>query len=190
MGIPVIDFIIISENDHYSFHEKLKKQKGSFDYVADGIQGTLFALLEIEKPVYEVTTIQKIDKPYFHFSKAQNNTFQLQNRRYLGNKYKLLGFIEDIVSEKCNGIKSFCDIFAGTGVVGERFNKPEIKVISNDLLFSNYACLKAFWKYLFFIRKRQKNWRYPGRNREYCRNRGRKKHSHLFVIIRGRQSCK
>ena len=144
MGIPVIDFIIISENDHYSFHEKLKKQKGSFDYVADGIQGTLFTLLEIEKPTYEVTTIQKIDKPYFHFSKNKNNTFQLQNRRYLGNKYKLLGFIEDIVAEKCNGIKSFCDIFAGTGVVGERFNKPEIKIISNDFLFTNYVCLKAF----------------------------------------------
>jgi len=144
MGIPIIDFIILSENDHYSFHEKLKKQKGGFDYVADGIQGTLFALLEIEKPAYEVTTIQKIDKPYFHFSKAQNNTFQLQNRRYLGNKYKLLGFIEDIVAEKCNGIKSFCDIFAGTGVVGERFNKPEIKIISNDFLFTNYVCLKAF----------------------------------------------
>ncbi|HCJ67610.1 MAG TPA: DNA methyltransferase, partial [Elusimicrobia bacterium] len=88
--------------------------------------------------------MQKTDKPYFHFSKAQNNTFQLQNRRYLGNKYKLLGFIEDIVAEKCNGIKSFCDIFAGTGVVGERFNKPEIKIISNDFLFTNYVCLKAF----------------------------------------------
>jgi adenine-specific DNA-methyltransferase len=29
-------------------------------------------------------------------------------------------------------------------VVGERFNKPEIKVISNDLLFSNFVCLKSF----------------------------------------------
>lgn len=143
MGIPVIDFIILSENSHYSFYEKLKKQKERSDYVADGIQGTLFALLEIEKPIYEVS-IQKIGKPHFHFSKAKDNTFRLQNRRYLGNKYKLLGFIEDIVLEKCNGMKSFCDIFAGTGVVGERFNKPEIKVISNDFLFTNYVCLKAF----------------------------------------------
>ena len=46
MGIPVIDFIIISVNNHYSFYEKLKKQKGECDYVADGIQGTLFAKLE------------------------------------------------------------------------------------------------------------------------------------------------
>ncbi|MFZ2970943.1 MAG: DNA repair protein RadC, partial [Minisyncoccia bacterium] len=143
MGIPVIDFIIVSVNGNYSFFEKLKGQNKNFDYVADGLQGTLFNLLEIEKSPYEVT-IKKIEKPYFHFSKTKSNTFQLQNRRYLGNKHKLLGFIEDIVSEKCNGIKSFCDIFAGTGVVGERFNKPEINIISNDILFSNYACLKAF----------------------------------------------
>jgi len=144
MGISFIDFIIISEKDNYSFFEKLKNKNNSLDYVADGLQTTLFELSEIEKPFYEVN-VQKIDKSYFHFPKYQNtNTFQLQNRRYLGNKYKLLGFIEDIVSEKCNGIKSFCDIFAGTGVVGERFNKPEIEIISNDFLFSNYICLKTF----------------------------------------------
>ena len=60
MGIPVIDFIIISENDHYSFYEKLKKQKDSFDYVADGMQGTgallqgrLVAGLACEFPVLQ-----------------------------------------------------------------------------------------------------------------------------------------
>lgn len=143
MGIAVIDFIITANNESYSFFEKLKGQDNGFDYVADGMQATLFDLLEVEKPFYEVN-IQKNHKSYFHFSKNKNNTFQLQNRRYLGNKYKLLGFIEDIVSEKCNGIKSFCDIFAGTGVVGERFNKSEIEIISNDFLFSNYVCLKAF----------------------------------------------
>jgi adenine-specific DNA-methyltransferase len=74
----------------------------------------------------------------------KNGTFQLQNRRYLGNKYKLLSFIEDVVTEKCGLIGSFFDIFAGTGVVGERFNKPGIKVISNDILLNNFICLKAF----------------------------------------------
>lgn len=73
-----------------------------------------------------------------------NKTFQIQNRRYLGNKYKLLDFIEDIVNKKCSGFESFCDIFAGTGVVGERFNSANIEVISNDLLFSNYVALYAF----------------------------------------------
>ncbi len=55
MGIPVVDFIIISENNHYSFYEKLNKQKASVDYVADGMQTTLFSLLEIEKPAYEIS---------------------------------------------------------------------------------------------------------------------------------------
>jgi len=143
MGINVIDFIIIAEGGSYSFSEKLKKEKEELDYVADSIQSTLFDLLEVDNPVYEVG-IRKNNKQYFHTTKIKDNSFQLQNRRYLGNKYKLLGFIEDIVSEKCNSIESFCDIFAGTGMVGERFNKPEIKVISNDLLFSNFVCLKSF----------------------------------------------
>lgn len=143
MGIPVIDFIIVSENEHYSFYEKLKNQNKEFDYVADGFQGTLFNLLEIEKPTYEMS-VQKVDKHYFQPAQPRKGYFQLQNRRYLGNKYKLLGFIEDIVSEKCGKVNSVFDIFAGTGVVGERFNNPEIKIISNDFLSANYVCLQAF----------------------------------------------
>ena len=144
MGIPVLDFVIVSEKGNYSFSEKLKDQNKSFDYVADGVvQASLFDLLEIEKPVYEIN-VQKTDKHYFQPQKSKNGYFQLQNRRYLGNKYKLLGFIEDIISEKCGSINSLCDIFAGTGVVGERFNDPEIKIISNDFLSANHACLQAF----------------------------------------------
>jgi adenine-specific DNA-methyltransferase len=70
--------------------------------------------------------------------------FQLQNRRYLGNKFKLLNFIEEIVEKNCENINSFCDIFAGTGVVGFRFNTPNIKIITNDILTSNFVCLKTF----------------------------------------------
>lgn len=77
--------------------------------------------------------------------------FQLQNRRYLGNKYKLLGFIEDVVSEKCGSVTSLCDIFAGTGAVSERFNSLGVKIISNDFLFSNYVCLKAFYRLRDFL---------------------------------------
>jgi len=52
MGIPVVDFIIIAQNNHCSFYEKLNKQKTSVDYIADGIQGTLFAMFETERPSY------------------------------------------------------------------------------------------------------------------------------------------
>ena len=144
MGIPVLDFVIVSEKGNYSFSEKLKYQNKSFDYVADRpVQATLFDLLEIEKPSYAVS-VQRIKKHYFQPRESKNGYFQIQNRRYLGNKYKLLGFIEDIISEKCGSINSLCDIFAGTGVVGERFNNREIKIISNDFLSANYACLQAF----------------------------------------------
>ncbi len=143
MGIPVIDFLIISENGHFSFHEKLKDKSTYSDYILEGKQKTLFDLLEPDKPTYEASS-RKIKRHYFQPQKSKSGYFQLQNRRYLGNKYKLLGFVEDIISEKCGSINSLCDIFAGTGVVGERFNNPDIKIISNDFLSANYACLQAF----------------------------------------------
>jgi adenine-specific DNA-methyltransferase len=108
------------------------------------VQNSLFDLLETEQPTY-TPTIRKVHKLYFYpDSRTKPDRFQLQNRRFLGNKYKLLGFIEDIVNEKCNGFSVFCDIFAGTGVVGERFNEKNIKIITNDFLVSNYIPLKAF----------------------------------------------
>lgn len=142
MGIPVLDFLITAKNGYYSFYQTLKNNNTA-DYVSEGFQMGLFDLLEVEKPVYE-GNIYKINKHYFKQDKSKTGYFQLQNRRYLGNKYKLLGFIEDIVSQKCSEIKSFCDIFAGTGVVGERFNSQDISIISNDFLSANNACLQAF----------------------------------------------
>lgn len=70
--------------------------------------------------------------------------FGLQNRRFLGSKYRLLDFIEKIIIEKSPKFGVFCDIFAGTGVVGARFNTKTVKVISNDILMSNYYPLKTF----------------------------------------------
>ncbi|RLD59143.1 MAG: hypothetical protein DRJ01_11700 [Bacteroidetes bacterium] len=119
MGIPVIDFVIISEKGDYSFYEKLKNQNKGFDYVADGMQGTLFDLLKIEKPSYEISA-EKIQETYFHVPQVKENYFQLQNRRYIGNKYKLIEWIFSILDKECNG-KSFTDIFAGTGVVMKNF---------------------------------------------------------------------
>jgi len=142
MGVPLLDFIIIAKQGHRSFYQALKHDKVT-DYVADGLQMGLFDLLETEKSDYE-NNIHKINKHYFQQDRSKTGYFQLQNRRYLGNKYKLLGFIEDIVSQKCGSVTSFCDIFAGTGVVGERFNSKNISVISNDFLSANHACLQTF----------------------------------------------
>ena len=143
MGIPVVDFIILSENNHYSFYERLKKQKKGFDYVADGIQGTLFAIFEAEKPAYEITA-EKIQENYFYMPQVKENHTQLHNRRYIGNKHKLIEWIFSIINKECSG-NSFADIFAGTGVVSAVATKHFKKVLLNDFLHSNYAIYRAFF---------------------------------------------
>src|SRR3990172_3960903 len=76
--------------------------------------------------------------------KSEQRLLQIHNRRFLGNKTKLLGFIGDIVADKCRGYYSFCDIFAGTGVVGHYFNRPDTKIISNDILDSSFVSLQCW----------------------------------------------
>ncbi len=143
MGINVVDFIITAEQGEVSVYERLKGQTGNY-YISDGTQCSLFDVLELPAPNYSPIN-QRNHKTHFSLeNRSAAGYFEIQNRRYLGNKYKLLGFIEDIVNEKCNGFNSFCDIFAGTGVVGERFNEKEIKIISNDILMSNYFPLATF----------------------------------------------
>lgn len=76
----------------------------------------------------------------------KNNQIQIteiQNRRYLGNKFKLLNFIQRVVKENCIRIKTVADIFAGTGVVASSFKNKII--ITNDLLYSNYLCNLAWF---------------------------------------------
>lgn len=68
----------------------------------------------------------------------ENPTFCINNRRYLGSKYKLLEFIKKVVSDNCETVKTVADIFGGTGVVANCFNDEEIKIIVNDILYSNY----------------------------------------------------
>lgn len=61
---------------------------------------------------------------------------------YIGSKYKLSDFIKSSVYTTVGNDlhnKVFCDLFAGTGIIGRVF-KPEVaKVISNDLEFYSYV---------------------------------------------------
>lgn len=63
-------------------------------------------------------------------------TTKINNRRYLGNKYKLLPFITKIITEHCGDFNSFTDIFAGTGAVASAYIDKQLT--TNDILFSNY----------------------------------------------------
>lgn len=74
----------------------------------------------------------------------ENFTFDINNRKYIGSKFKLLKFIERIILSKLNRIDIFIDGFAGTGVVANYFKKYAKKIISNDILFSNYIINKVF----------------------------------------------
>lgn len=70
-------------------------------------------------------------------------TFNINNRRYLGNKYKLIPFIKNVVAKYCQSVSSMADIFSGTGVVASVFKGKQI--ITNDLMYSNYICNYAWF---------------------------------------------
>lgn len=60
----------------------------------------------------------------------------INNRRYLGNKYRLLSFIKKVVDDECRDVDTILDIFSGTGAVASAF--LDRTVITNDILYSNY----------------------------------------------------
>ncbi|WP_299244547.1 DNA adenine methylase [uncultured Aquimarina sp.] len=61
---------------------------------------------------------------------------------YIGSKYKLSDFIKTSVQETVGSTltsKVFCDLFAGTGIIGRSFKTLVKQVISNDLEYYSYA---------------------------------------------------
>lgn len=69
---------------------------------------------------------------------------EINNRRYIGSKFKLLEFIFENINS--NEYKTFSDVFAGTGIVGYKALEKGFKsVIFNDLLFCNYVIYYAFF---------------------------------------------
>ena len=70
-------------------------------------------------------------------------TTKINNRRYLGNKYKLLPFITEVIEKECENVNTVADIFAGTGAVASAFT--DRKIITNDIMYSNYICHVAWF---------------------------------------------
>lgn len=70
-------------------------------------------------------------------------TTAINNRRYLGNKYRLLPFITQVVNNNCRDINTVADLFAGTGAVSSAFQ--DRIVITNDILYSNYISNLAWF---------------------------------------------
>lgn len=103
------------------------------------------------KPIWSTELISEIKK---HIESKKNieeketvqllyKTTKINNRRYLGNKYKLLDFITEVIESNCKDVNTVADIFAGTGAVASAFTNK--KVITNDLMYSNYICHLAWF---------------------------------------------
>ena len=71
--------------------------------------------------------------------------FSLESRRYIGCKTKLVDWIFGLIREQTHDVHSFCDIFAGTGVVAHRALQTYERVVVNDFLHSNNVMYRAFF---------------------------------------------
>lgn len=67
---------------------------------------------------------------------------------YIGSKLKLCqNFLPETIKSVCGSDlsqKTFCDIFAGTGIVGRTFKTHVKKVISNDIEYYSYVLNKNY----------------------------------------------
>jgi len=62
--------------------------------------------------------------------------------RYIGNKTRLLTFIEGVIEKHNIEGETFADLFSGTGSVGDYF-KNKYKILSNDFLYFSYIINRA-----------------------------------------------
>lgn len=69
----------------------------------------------------------------------------IENRRYIGSKAKLTEWIMDTIKSETTGVKSFCDLFGGTGVVTSSALQKFDNVIVNDFLYTNQIIYTAFF---------------------------------------------
>lgn len=77
-------------------------------------------------------------------SSTLHKTCRINERWYLGNKTGVLKLIDIVLRSEVGSFSTFCDIFAGSGVVGHYFNDSHTYIISNDILLSNCLPLTAW----------------------------------------------
>lgn len=70
--------------------------------------------------------------------------FSIENRRYIGNKFKLMPWIRELIIKKCDNCRSLFDVFAGTGAVSATLLDLYDTVVLNDFLFSNEIIYTGF----------------------------------------------
>lgn len=80
-----------------------------------------------------------------HTIETNIQRYSLESRRYIGCKTKLVDWIFSLIEEQTHDVHSFCDIFAGTGVVAHKALQKYERVVVNDFLHSNNVMYRAFF---------------------------------------------
>jgi len=76
---------------------------------------------------------------------SEERYFEIYNRRYLGNKQKLIDFIDHIIEQKAYEFTTFFEPFGGTGSVSNYYNNNGKSIIINDILKSNFITYNTFF---------------------------------------------
>ena len=91
-----------------------------------GAEKVLFTLdgnkeykLEVIQSVSEKVRLGKIPSLFPELSEVGYKMFDLESRRYIGNKAKLTRWIMNIINEHTGGFSSFFDVFAGTASISK-----------------------------------------------------------------------
>ena len=117
-----------------------------------GTEKVLFTLdgdneykLEVIQSVSEKVRLGKMPSLFPEISEVEYKMFDLESRRYIGNKAKLTRWIMNIINEHTGGFSSFFDVFAGTASVSKAAIPYADKIIMNDFLSSNNIIYQAFF---------------------------------------------
>lgn len=116
--------------------------------------------------------------------------YDIENRRYIGSKNKLITWIKSLIVEETEG-SSFLDLFAGTGVVSKNVLDLYDTFIINDFLYSNEVIYKAFFSTEPFnknaIKNKEKNYQklMVGNENYFSKNYGGKFFSNNDAIVIG-----
>lgn len=117
-----------------------------------GTEKVLFTLdgdneykLEVIQSVSEKVRFGKIPSLFPEAAEIGYKMFDLESRRYIGNKAKLTRWIMDIINEHTGGYHTFFDVFAGTASVSKAAIPHADKIIMNDFLSSNNIIYQAFF---------------------------------------------
>ena len=156
-----IDVTLLSRIEH-SKRLPSKEQIKSLAKVYGCDERKLLVLLDRDKilytleggPQYKLEVIQAVsDKIKSEKQTAETDAsnledyqyYNLESRRYIGNKSKLTNWIMSIINEHTGGYDSFFDVFAGTASVSKAAIPHSTRIIMNDFLISNNIIYKAFF---------------------------------------------